>query len=310
MNKVLIIKTGESECFVDSPLSHISLGDVLRTTVILSLFEGDKITWLTSPEASPLLTSHPHLHVMTDKNSLEPSSFDRVILLEKTAPWISWVKGAFDKNKIYGFVSECGHFRQGGPLLHSPLRLKDFKIWQKGLFLLLGKTWAGEEYVYHPRRKVPERFDVGLNWKCGPRWPNKQWPQKNWEALAKELSSSHTLSWQQGFDDIDAYVDWIQSCSTLITTDSLGLHLALALKKKVVAFFGPTAAEQIPLYGKGLALSPSLSLFPCAPCFAPRCSREMTCMEHLSVNNALRAFEFVHRGGKVHADSDFRSSAI
>jgi len=40
-------------------------------------------------------------------------------------------------------------------------------------------------------------------------------------------------------------------CDVLISSDSLAMHIGIALKKSVVAFFYPTSAAEIELYGKG-----------------------------------------------------------
>lgn len=40
-------------------------------------------------------------------------------------------------------------------------------------------------------------------------------------------------------------MDWIGSCGTIVTNDSLGLHIALAFNKRVVALFGPTLASEV-----------------------------------------------------------------
>ena len=51
MAKILIVKMGYSET-LDSHMSRISsLGDVLRTTVILHLFKNDHVTWLVDEKA-------------------------------------------------------------------------------------------------------------------------------------------------------------------------------------------------------------------------------------------------------------------
>lgn len=43
----------------------------------------------------------------------------------------------------------------------------------------------------------------------------------------------------------------INLTQVMVVADTLALHLSLALGKKVVAFFGPTSAAEIELYGKG-----------------------------------------------------------
>lgn len=48
---------------------------------------------------------------------------------------------------------------------------------------------------------------------------------------------------------------WISSCDYIVTHDSLGLHLALAMKKPFIALFGPTSSHEIDLYNLGVSVS-------------------------------------------------------
>ena len=78
-------------------------------------------------------------------------------------------------------------------------------------------------------------------------------------------------------------LSWLASCRLIITCDSLGLHLALALRKKVVALFGPTAPEQIHMYGLGVKLTPTVER-ACIPCYQTQCQSDNRCMEHITVD--------------------------
>ncbi len=61
MEKVLIVKLGYSET-LDPEISRVSsLGDVLRTTVILHHFQDSHITWLVDEKALPLLEGNPFI---------------------------------------------------------------------------------------------------------------------------------------------------------------------------------------------------------------------------------------------------------
>ena len=60
----------------------------------------------------------------------------------------------------------------------------------------------------------------------------------------------------------------INLCSTLITSDSLPLHIATALEKKVVAFFSPTSPWEIELYGNGHHVLP---IHGCVACYHRKC---------------------------------------
>jgi heptosyltransferase-2 len=74
-------------------------------------------------------------------------------------------------------------------------------------------------------------------------------------------------------------MDWIASCRLLVTNDSLGLHLAMALNVKFVAFFGPTSSFEVHDYGLGEFVHADGESFTCMPCYSPVCSQEKFCME-------------------------------
>lgn len=57
--KVLIIKLGYSETLDKEIGITTSLGDVLRSTVILNYLKGDDVTWLVDEKAYPLLKNNP-----------------------------------------------------------------------------------------------------------------------------------------------------------------------------------------------------------------------------------------------------------
>ena len=65
----------------------------------------------------------------------------------------------------------------------------------------------------------------------------------------------------------------------LISSDTLALHAALALKKKVVGLFGPTSASEIELYGRGEKVVAPVS---CRCCYLPDCDVEPNCMESIT----------------------------
>ncbi|HCJ65939.1 MAG TPA: glycosyl transferase, partial [Elusimicrobia bacterium] len=61
MAKVLIIKLGYSETLDKEISVTSSLGDVLRTTIILNYFKNDVVTWLVDEKAYPLLEGNPYV---------------------------------------------------------------------------------------------------------------------------------------------------------------------------------------------------------------------------------------------------------
>jgi ADP-heptose:LPS heptosyltransferase len=67
-------------------------------------------------------------------------------------------------------------------------------------------------------------------------------------------------------------------CDIVVTADSLAMHLAIALKKPVVAFFGPTVAQEIEVYDRGETIVVKAD---CAPCYRKECNQPISCMERL-----------------------------
>lgn len=69
----------------------------------------------------------------------------------------------------------------------------------------------------------------------------------------------------------------IASCDVVVSGDSLGLHIALAFQKPVVAWFGPTCAHEIDLY-IGIAVTTSA---PCSPCWKRSCDKISMCYDQV-----------------------------
>jgi len=72
----------------------------------------------------------------------------------------------------------------------------------------------------------------------------------------------------------------------VITGDSVGMHMAIALKKPVVAWFAPTPSQEIELYGRGQKV---LSQVTCKPCWKHFCDFEVKCNEIVEVDKIIEA---------------------
>lgn len=295
MAKVLIIKLGYSETIDPEIGTYSSLGDVLRTTVILYPFADDQVTWLVDEQAAPLLAGNPHIQrvLIFDLMSvlqLQRERFDTVINLEKV-PGVCALADSISAWRRYGFRFDEAHgvaeAYDGCEKVFSLCKDGDLKrtyrgSWQESLLHIVGAEWQGQEYLLGYTPNNSETIDVGLNWAVGSKWPNKAWPAGHWETLEKLLSEDGcSVSRQQGMNDLHAYMDWINSCRLLVTNDSLGLHIALALKKKVVVLYGPTNPNETYFYGRGEPLYPEAK-YDCIPCLKNTCSQERPCMESIS----------------------------
>ena len=158
-----------------------------------------------------------------------------------------------------------------------------------------------------------ERPWVGVNAGASSRWQHKRWTPDH---LAEFVARLHdegmsTLLFGEGGDAVahqklarrfgrrvhafdstgrtDRLFAGIAQVDALITTDTLAMHAAWALRRPIVALFGPTSAAEIDLDPDDVKLTPDLS---CLGCYKQRCDIERHCMELLSADlvfDALRA---------------------
>lgn len=71
----------------------------------------------------------------------------------------------------------------------------------------------------------------------------------------------------------------------IITGDSFGMHLAIALKKYVIAWFGLSCWTEIDLYDRGVKLFPE-GLF-CAPCWKKSCPYNLECVQMIDLEKIV-----------------------
>jgi len=82
----------------------------------------------------------------------------------------------------------------------------------------------------------------------------------------------------------------VESCDVIISGDSLGMHMGIALKKWVVAWFGPTCAHEIDFYDRGVSV---LAPVECGPCWKRSCQKTTMCYDQVQVQQLM---EGVHKG--------------
>jgi heptosyltransferase-2 len=78
----------------------------------------------------------------------------------------------------------------------------------------------------------------------------------------------------------------VDLCDLVVTADTLALHIATALEKKIVALFGPTSISEIELYGRGIKLS---SPDGCKCFYRKYCTEDFPCMEKITPDMVLEA---------------------
>lgn len=309
--KILIIKLGYSET-LDSEIGRVpSLGDVIRTTPVLwalkEKYPDSHITWLVSREAEPLLNGNNFIERVLIWDEFVPfqlmrEKYDVLINLEKISGVCAlsdmidaWVKYGFRFESINGIYH--GYEKGLGFIDYIEEKRRTNKpkdIWQKVLIEMLGVAWKGQNYILGYKPNTRETSDIGLNFRVGSKWPTKAMPESKWKKLNKQLTAAgYKVSMQEGLHDLYAYIDWINSNRIIITHDSLGLHLALALKKKIVGLFGPTDPTEISLYGDVTIISPPLEKCQLMPCYCGTCSVGLNCMNTIGLDEIINSVEAI-----------------
>jgi len=147
------------------------------------------------------------------------------------------------------------------------------------------RTFGNAFFAGHglDRARAAGRRIIGLNTGAGGRWISKQLPVERTIELARRLSNelegavvflvfggpaeaernarivaglaadpAAVLAVDAGCDN--ALLDFaalVAGCDLLVTSDSLALHLAIAQEVPITAFFAPTSAAEIEIYGLG-----------------------------------------------------------
>lgn len=308
--KVLIIKTGVTELLTEEEAGPPSLGEILRATCILHEYKKSSVTWVTAKSALPLLPGKPLLaralvYCEETRQSLARESFDQIINLERCSSTSKWAEAlaASTGAELRTVLDADGALAEPLPVELNGKRnsATTEEVYQARLFRILGLEWSGQRYALPASAKsnAAAKIHVGFNHAVGKKWPIKAWPMERWNELAGHCDKSDiSYSFQEGFDNLEHYIEWIQRHQLLVTNDSLGLHLALALDRSVIALFGPTRSEDIHFYGRGEALLVQ-SNCPIVPCFRRECGYVQHCMDTISSERVFKkVVEYIERGSE------------
>ncbi len=267
--RTLIVKTG-------------ALGDVLRTTVLLSELEGE-IYWITKKNAKDLLNSKKISKIIysDDKNELEnlrKIDFDIVISLEEDKELLRIVNDLkkdrliglyLDKDSNFAYSEDSNEWfdmslvsRYGKE--KADLLKRDNRKSHSQIFIeMLGKKFSFQEYDLGC---VPKKINgvIGIVDRCGDVWPNKNW--SGYHKLKDKLrNEGYKIMDIPIRSTIKEHIQDINNCEVIVCGDTLDMHIALALKKNVVALFNCTPHYEIYDYGRMIKIiSPLYEKFFCS----------------------------------------------
>jgi heptosyltransferase-2 len=168
-----------------------------------------------------------------------------------------------------------------------------------------------------------EHLVIGLNTGSGKRFATKRWPVEYYvqlgsilyrqfgdalrllllggpeeESLNKEIESHLN---QKNIPVINTgchnslldFCSIVELCHLLVTSDTLAMHLAIALRKKTLVLVGSTCHQELELYDRGIKMVVSTDQFPCSPCYRGQCNQDTFCMATLTPEDAFKNIEIL-----------------
>jgi len=193
-----------------------------------------------------------------------------------------------------------------------------------------GLEWRRDEYVlvltdeerafveqYRRSQELDGRYAVGLNTGCSAGYPNKKMTVEQLARLARlvteaiprarilllggasETERNAEIARMAGVpvvrtpttEGLRRGILYIAACDAVVTGDTAAMHIAIALRKWVVAHFGLSCASEIDLYDRGVKIASSLE---CSPCWRKVCKwPTVRCIDGIDLDGVVEA---VRRG--------------
>ncbi|MBP1711710.1 MAG: glycosyl transferase family 9 [Deltaproteobacteria bacterium] len=268
-----------------------NFGDLLRTSLLPNCLNSDFL-WLTDARSIDLLK------YFVDVQKIRV--LDRVVPMEDvlSARHVYNLDNYFYNGNLLEHIT--GHWHgyvwNGERLIPenemiaaaaSYAQISDQRSMQELIVRGLGLEWDEQDYP-QSRLLVKETIDIGFNWHVDPKWIAKTWPEAYWEELEKILHQRYTVSWQKGIHHFDEYIHWLSACKVIVTCETLGLHLASALRKKVIAIVGPMKTNEY-TYGRIEMIKPSSR--DCMPCESPECKMGNSCLGEITPERVSEAIK-------------------
>lgn len=314
--RILIIKLGAA-------------GDVIRTTPLLRKLEEEHpsaaIWWVCyTPELVPA-TVYRRLPYSTESvETIKQTEFDIAINLDKDLAACALMKAVLAKEKIgftlsEGLPSPINSLAQDKFLtgLFDSVSQSNRSSYVREIFQICGWQFSGEEYILNRESNrvwtVPnDKPLIGLNTGCGARWKSRIWKNDHWLELIRllrdagcntlllggdqENDNNEYLSQESdalylGSHPFDDFIALMDHCFAIVSGVTLGMHLAIGLKKPLILINNIFNPHEFEMYGRGEIVQPDKN---CTCYFAPKCNNlTYNCMDHLPASKVAQAVQRV-----------------
>ena len=96
-----------------------------------------------------------------------------------------------------------------------------------------------------------------------------------------------------GTHPLNIFAGIIGHMDAIVASDTMALHMALAVQTPVIGLFGPTCYQEIDFYERG---KPIVAKRDCSPCYRKNCKESVSCMHDLKPSTVFDVLvEFVDR---------------
>ncbi len=149
---------------------------------------------------------------------------------------------------------------------------------------------------------------VGLNTGCGPRWNTRLWNNEAWIKLAKKLTEAgfypvflggeleheknlklaeDSGAFYPGHFSLEEFIALTDGCEYIVTQVSMMMHIATALKKRMVLMNNIFNKHEFELYDRGMIVEPENG---CSCYFGNTCQKgPESCMHTITADHVFNA---------------------
>lgn len=245
------------------------------------------------------------------------ASFSSAVLASQSKGVAKFGYGVNERGDVYPLNTAAEEWFEMGAF--DDVKKKNTRTYQDHMLAIAGLTTQKKEIIItlsESEKKFAADFAVkngltgarskiGLNTGASDRWQYKQWTLDGFTSLITTiLTTTDALVLLYGgpleakrneeLASIDPkrvinmgtnntlreFFALIELCDVFVTGDTLALHAATAMKKKVLAYFGPTSAAEIETYGG--QITKIHSELECLCCYKMTCDFEPNCMNSIT----------------------------
>ena len=291
------------------------------------MYPNCKITWLTwTPDILP--SSQIDEILKWDHNSImyaQHSSWDIAINLDKEKEAGALLKVVEAKEK-FGFVLKDNEIQPYNSLAQHKFNTGMFddisqantKSYLQEIFEICGMQHQGEPYLMDTHEEKGYQWNlpagkkiIGMNTGCGGRWTTRLWSIDKWVELVALVQKQHpdalvlllggeaedarnkeiqkrSGATYLGYYSLYEFINLVNQCHLVITQVTMGMHITLALGKKIILMNNIFNKHEFDLFGKGEIVMPDKA---CKCFYRGSCLDGTSCLEDLPAAKISAAVE-------------------